>query len=684
MKLRSCRLVGTSRERGTNMWRLRVPVLFGASVLLATVVPIGLVGGVEAAAAADPSVETACAGTGTTTFTLTSNCVTTATLTIPNGVTLNGAGHTITAHDETPGTPSIDGGVLTNAAGATSMNVENLTLMGDFTPGFPGCRGLLNGLWFNGAGGSVTNVTVTGITEHTSNCQVGRAIVANGTAGQTITIVDTTVTDYQRSAIQATGMTMNVSGSFIGPPAPSIPVGQNGLLYLDGATGTTTGSTINARGFGSAANANAAVLMINATNVTLRDNTITGKGTDIGVAVHTSNGVIIDRNQIGRTAPDTPDTFGFGVEVEPGPATVTCNTFSGWKSDFNPAGSVTSQPVCVTTTTLPDGTVTVPYSAKLTAVGGTAPYTWSVVSGSLPPGLALAANGTVSGTPTKAGTYDFTVKVTDAKGQTATQALTIVITSPPPPPKTQGYWLTAGDGGVFAFGSAAFRGSAATVPLVAPIVGIATTPNGGGYWLGAKDGGVFSYGVAFHGSLGNDHLAAPIVGIAATPDGAGYYLVGADGGVFTFGDAHFHGSAANIHLAGAIVGIAVTRDGGGYYLVGKDGGVFTFGDARFQGSLGATALNTSIAGIAVDNATQGYWLVGTNGSLYVFGAPSFGSVANAALHAPVVGIASTQNGLGYRFVASDGGVFCFGDASFHGSMGGTPLSQPAVGMTSTG
>ena len=149
-----------------------------------------------------------------------------------------------------------------------------------------------------------------------------------------------------------------------------------------------------------------------------------------------SLGAIVDRNQIGRTAPDVPDTFGFGVEVDPGSAAaVTCNTFSGWRFDFDPAGVVKSQPVCVTTTTLPDGTVKVPYSAKLTAVGGTAPYTWSRVSGSLPPGLALAANGTVSGTPTKEGIYDFTVKVTDAKGETATQALTIVISAPPRRPR---------------------------------------------------------------------------------------------------------------------------------------------------------------------------------------------------------------------------------------------------------
>ena len=447
-----------------------------------------------------------------------------------------------------------------------------------------------------------------------------------------------------------------------------------------GAGGTVTGSTIYGSGFGSPSDQGTAFLLFGAKNVTLSEDTITGAETDIGVAVSSdSTGIAISHNHISRTSPDSPDTFGTGVQVDTGSsATLVCNTFSGWKTDIEGA----TQGPCITTTTLPDGTVKVPYSATLTATGGTAPYTWSRVSGSLPPGLALAANGKVSGTPTKEGTYDFTVKVTDAKGETATQALTIVISAPPPPPKTQGYWLTAGDGGVFSFGSAPFRGSAGNVHLVAPVVGIATTPNGVGYWLGAKDGGVFSYGVAFHGSLGNVHLAAPIVAIAATPDGQGYYLVGADGGVFTFGDAHFHGSLGNVHLAAAIVGIAVTRDGGGYYLVGQDGGVFSFGDARFQGSLGATAVGTSIAGIAVDNATQGYWLVGANGSVYTFGAPSFGSLVNVALHAPVVGISSIQDGLGYRFVASDGGVFCFGNAHFLGSMGGTPLNQPAVGMAS--
>ncbi len=298
-------------------------------------------------------METACSGTlSGSAFTLTADCDTTVPLTIPDGVTLNGAGHTITAHDVTPG--SFNGAVLSNAG--TSMNVEDLTIMGTgFTqtqpPGSCG-RATLNGIWFNGAGGSVTNVTVKGITE-SSNCQVGRAIVANGAAGRTLTITDTTVSDYNKDGMHVYGMTMNVSDSTIGSPASLKGVtGQNGLVYQDGATGTTSGSTINGSGYGNANNANTAVLLFGATNVTLTGDTITGDGTDIGVAVASnSTGAIVDRNQIGRTAPDVPDSFGFGVELDPGStATVTCNTFSGWKTDLN---GVPPQPPCITTTELP-------------------------------------------------------------------------------------------------------------------------------------------------------------------------------------------------------------------------------------------------------------------------------------------------------------------------------------------
>ena len=78
------------------------------------------------------------------------------------------------------------------------------------------------------------------------------------------------------------------------------------------------------------------------------------------------------------------------------------------------------------------GQVGVAYSASLGVTGGTTPLTWSVVAGSLPAGLTLnAATGVVSGTPTTVGSSPFTASVIDANGQTATKAVTLVVTAGP-------------------------------------------------------------------------------------------------------------------------------------------------------------------------------------------------------------------------------------------------------------
>ena len=64
-----------------------------------------------------------------------------------------------------------------------------------------------------------------------------------------------------------------------------------------------------------------------------------------------------------------------------------------------------------------------PYSQTFTASGGTAPYTWSVVTGTLPTGLSLVAGtGVVSGTPITAGTFAFTLRATDAAAKIGQKA----------------------------------------------------------------------------------------------------------------------------------------------------------------------------------------------------------------------------------------------------------------------
>lgn len=82
----------------------------------------------------------------------------------------------------------------------------------------------------------------------------------------------------------------------------------------------------------------------------------------------------------------------------------------------------------IVTDSLPTDTEEVAYpAATLEATDGTTAYTWSVLSGSLPPGLSLNASGLVSGTPTAAGSYNFTASVTDAEGRTAAKSFVITI-----------------------------------------------------------------------------------------------------------------------------------------------------------------------------------------------------------------------------------------------------------------
>ncbi|MBV8818559.1 MAG: putative Ig domain-containing protein, partial [Acidobacteriaceae bacterium] len=67
------------------------------------------------------------------------------------------------------------------------------------------------------------------------------------------------------------------------------------------------------------------------------------------------------------------------------------------------------------------------FSQALSATGGQPPYTWSVGSGSLPPGVSLAAAGQFQGAPTTAGSYSFQVTVADKNGSTASQSITVQV-----------------------------------------------------------------------------------------------------------------------------------------------------------------------------------------------------------------------------------------------------------------
>lgn len=83
--------------------------------------------------------------------------------------------------------------------------------------------------------------------------------------------------------------------------------------------------------------------------------------------------------------------------------------------------------VTVNPSTLPNSTVNGNYNATVTGSGGTAPYTFAVTAGALPPGVTLASGGAITGVPTTGGLFNVTITATDALAQTGARAYTIRI-----------------------------------------------------------------------------------------------------------------------------------------------------------------------------------------------------------------------------------------------------------------
>jgi len=86
-----------------------------------------------------------------------------------------------------------------------------------------------------------------------------------------------------------------------------------------------------------------------------------------------------------------------------------------------------TQGLAITSTSVPNGAVSSAYNFSLVAANGVTPYGWALTAGALAPGLTLNGSGTIVGTPTTAGTYSFTVRVTDSSSQSATQSFTLVV-----------------------------------------------------------------------------------------------------------------------------------------------------------------------------------------------------------------------------------------------------------------
>ncbi|MBI5406211.1 MAG: putative Ig domain-containing protein, partial [Nitrospirae bacterium] len=304
------------------------------------------------------------------------------------------------------------------------------------------------GLSLNGATGVVSG---TPITSGTSNFTVQAADANGATATQTLSITIYASLSITTAALSdgtvsfAYSQTLTAGG---GKPPLSWTVTLGTLplgLTLNGSTGVISGTpttagtnnfTVQVTDANSATTTRALSITIysaislvttslnNGTVGAVYSQTITASGGKTpytwnitagnlppGLALNASTGVL-------SGTPTTAGTYNFTAQVMD----------ANGAAASNPLSIIIYSGLSITTTSLSDGTVNLAYSQTLAVGGGSSPYTWSIIVGSLPAGLTLnSGTGVISGTPTTAGTSNFTVQVTDINSAVATRSLSITI-----------------------------------------------------------------------------------------------------------------------------------------------------------------------------------------------------------------------------------------------------------------
>ncbi len=263
-------------------------------------------------------------------------------------------------------------------------------------------------------GNAVTSLTVTPtVTDANATVTVNGNTVTSGNASGAInlTVGDNTLTIIVTAQNGTTTETYTVTVNRAAPAATDATLANlvlsQGTLDPVFASGTTsyTASVGNA----------------------VTSLTVTPTVTDANASVTVNNVAVISGNASGAinlnvgdntitvvgTAQDgtTTETYTVTVNRAAAPVTITLSPV---------AGSLTA------------GQVSTAYTQSVTASGGTGPYTYAVTSGALPAGLTLNTNtGDISGTPTTAGTANFTITATDANNDTGSAAYSLLINAAP-------------------------------------------------------------------------------------------------------------------------------------------------------------------------------------------------------------------------------------------------------------
>ncbi|MBS0214168.1 MAG: IPT/TIG domain-containing protein [Proteobacteria bacterium] len=235
------------------------------------------------------------------------------------------------------------------------------------------------------------------------------------------------------AGVLPTGLTLSAGGVLSGTPTAGGTFNFT-VTATDSSTGTGapyTGSQSYALTIGAPTISVSPASLPNAMAETAYSQTITASG---GTATYTYSlqsgslpaGMSLSSGGVLSGTPTVAGTFNFTIKA------TDSSTGTGAPFSASQAYSlvINAPAISVSPTTLPNATGGVAYSQTITASGGAGGYTYSLSAGALPPGVALSSAGVLSGTPTTASSYNFTVTATDGHGFTGSQAYTLAINAP--------------------------------------------------------------------------------------------------------------------------------------------------------------------------------------------------------------------------------------------------------------
>jgi parallel beta-helix repeat protein len=240
--------------------------------------------------------------TSSSTMKLNANCTTDQTILIPNGFTLDGKGHSITAVD--PPGDHFRGAVVKNAGAVAKVKNLTVTTSGLATV-CDADADRLRGILFEGASGSIKDTIVRDIKQGPDGCQEGNAIEVrnapfDGTHPHTqkVQIEDNLVSNYQKTGILANGdVSVEIDDNTVTGLGPVNFIAQNGIQFSRGALGKVEDNHVSGNSYTPQTDASSGILLYKPGNAASVKNNTVGTN-DVGIWLIGANNARVKNNKV--------------------------------------------------------------------------------------------------------------------------------------------------------------------------------------------------------------------------------------------------------------------------------------------------------------------------------------------------------------------------------------------------